>query len=112
MVISVTTSKVTPELGREVEEFLSGFLPRLKAEQPGVVAIYHFTKPDQGEEVTAIIWESDEARAAYRESELIKEALAVEQRLGLASTREAYPLALALPYPQTRRRLAVVAVAR
>ncbi len=51
MVISFTSSKVTPEQGREVEEFLSGFLPRLKAEQSGVVAIYHFTKAQEGEEV-------------------------------------------------------------
>ena len=43
-----------------------------------------------------IVWEDEEARAAYRESELIKEALELEQRLGLASTREAYPLTLAL----------------
>jgi heme-degrading monooxygenase HmoA len=96
MVISITSSEVTPEQGREVEEFLSGFLPRLKAEQPGVVAIYHFTKADQGEEVTAIVWEDDEARTAYRQSGLIKEALELEQRLGLASRREAYPLTLAL----------------
>jgi heme-degrading monooxygenase HmoA len=96
MVISLTSSKVTPEQGRQVEEFLSGFLPRLKAEQPGVVAVYHFTKRDQGEQVTAILWENEAARAAYRESELIQEALELEQRLGLASTREAYPLTLAL----------------
>ena len=96
MVISFTSSKVTPERGREVEEFLSGFLPRLRTEQPGVVAIYHFGKPDAGEQVTAIVWENEEARASYRESELIKEALAVEQRLGLTSAREAYPLTLAL----------------
>jgi heme-degrading monooxygenase HmoA len=96
MVISFTSSKVTPEQGREVEEFLSGFLPRLKTEQPGVVAVYHFKRPQQGEQVTAIIWENDDVRAAYRESDLIKEALEVEQRLGLASAREAYPLTLAL----------------
>lgn len=96
MLISFTSSKVTPEQGRQVEEFLGEFLPRLKAEQPGVVAVYHFTKADQGEQVTAIVWETDDARAAYRESNLIKEALEFEQRLGLASTREAYPLTLAL----------------
>lgn len=33
MVISFTTSTVTPEQGRQVEEFLGAFLPRLKAEQ-------------------------------------------------------------------------------
>jgi hypothetical protein len=68
----------------------------LRAEQPGVVAIYHFTKEDQGEIVTAIVWEDDAARAAYRDSNLIKEPLELERQLGLASTREAYPLTLAL----------------
>jgi heme-degrading monooxygenase HmoA len=96
MVISFTTSTVTPEQGREVESFLGEFLPRLKEEQPGVVAVYHFTKPDTGEEVTAIVWSDEDARVAYRQSELIKEALVLEQRLGLASAREAYPLTLAL----------------
>jgi heme-degrading monooxygenase HmoA len=96
VVISFTSSQVTPEQGRAVEEFLAGFLPRLKAEQPGVVAIYHFTKPEAGEQVTVIVWKDEEARSAYRQSELIKEALELEPRLGLASTREAYPLTLAL----------------
>lgn len=96
MVISFTTSTVTPEQRRDVEAFLAEFLPRLKEEQPGVVAVYHFTKPAEGKEVTAIVWSDEDARAAYRESDLIKEALALEQRLGLASTREAYSLTLAL----------------
>jgi hypothetical protein len=96
VLISFTSSKVTPEEGRVVDEFLADFLPCLKGEQAGVVAVYHFTKPEAGEEVTVIVWEDEEARAAYRETELIKEALELEQRLGLASTREAYPLTLAL----------------
>jgi heme-degrading monooxygenase HmoA len=96
MVISFTRSTVTPEEGHEVEAFLSDFLPRLKEQQPGVEAIYHFTQPDEGKQVTAIVWRDEEARVAYRESDLIKEAIAVEQRLGLTSTREAYPLTLAL----------------
>jgi heme-degrading monooxygenase HmoA len=61
-----------------------------------VVSHYHFMKPNRGEEVTAIIWESEDARADFRESELIKEALELKQRLGVASTREAHPLTLAL----------------
>jgi heme-degrading monooxygenase HmoA len=95
VIISFTSSQVTPEQGRVVEEFLAAFLPRLKAEQPGVVAVYHFTRSDAGEQVTVIVWEDEDARAAYRQSDLIKEALELEQRLGLASTREAYPLTLA-----------------
>jgi hypothetical protein len=96
VVISLTSDRVTPEQGRVVEEFLADFLPRLKAEQPGAVAVYHFTDAAAGEEVTAIVWEDDAARIAYRQSELIKEALEVEQRLGLDSRREVYPLTLAL----------------
>jgi hypothetical protein len=57
---------------------------------------YHFTDVEAGEEVTAIVWEDEAARVAYRQSELIKEALELEQRLGLASKREPHPLTLAL----------------
>ena len=86
MVISFTSSRVTPEQGRVVEEFLGGFLPRLKADQPGVMAVYHFGTAEGGEQVTAIVWESEEARVAYRESDLIKEPLELERRLGLAAS--------------------------
>ena len=94
MVIGFTSSKVTPEQGRVVEEFLGGFLPRLRAEQPGVVAVYHFTKAEGGEQVTAIVCENEQARAAYRGGDLIKEPREFER--GLVTTREAYPLTLAL----------------
>jgi hypothetical protein len=49
VVISLTSSRVTPQQGRVVEEFLADFLPRLKAEQPGVEAVYHFTDAEAGE---------------------------------------------------------------
>ena len=96
MVISLTTSRVTPEQAQQVEEFLQGFLPRLRHE-PGVVAIYHFHRQDPGELITIIVWETDEARQAYRQSELIKEPMALEQKLGLASSREAFPLSYSFP---------------
>lgn len=38
MIISLTTSRVTPEQAQQVEEFLQGFLPKVQRE-PGVVAI-------------------------------------------------------------------------
>lgn len=94
MVISLTKSQVTGEQAQRVEEFLHGLLPRMQR-QPGVVAIYHYHDAGRGESTTAVIWESDEARQAYRQSELIKEAIAFEQKLGLASAREAYPLTYA-----------------
>jgi heme-degrading monooxygenase HmoA len=94
MVISLTTSRVTPEQSQQVEEFLQGFLPKVQRE-PGVVAIYHYHRPDPGESTTLIVWETDEARQSYRQSALIEEAAAFERKLGLASTREAYPLTYA-----------------
>lgn len=94
MVISLTTSTLTPEQAQQVEKFLQGLLPRVQQES-GVVAIYHFYRPDPGESTTLIVWESDEARQAYRQSELLAEAAAFERELGLASTREAYPLTYA-----------------
>ena len=93
MFITITTSKVTPEQVMQVDEFLKGFLPRMK-QQPGVVAIYHYSRPEKGDESTVVIWESLAVVKAYRESDLIKEAIAYEQKLGLQSvtTREGYPL--------------------
>jgi quinol monooxygenase YgiN len=95
MLLTITTSKATPEQLQEVETFLHEFLPRLK-QQPGVLAIYHFARPEQGDESTIIIWENEEAVKAYRASDLIKEAIAFEQAHNLPSTREGYPLI----YPQ------------
>lgn len=91
MFITITTSKVTPEQQKQVEEFLKGFLPRMK-KQPGVIAIYHYIRPDRGDESTVVIWESPEAVKRYRESDLAKEALAYENQQNLPATREGYPL--------------------
>jgi quinol monooxygenase YgiN len=94
MVISVTTSRVTPEQALQVEAFLHRFLPQLEQE-PGVTAVYHFSRPEVGELTTLIVWESESARQAYRRGELIQQAMTVEQQFGLATTRESYPLAYA-----------------
>ena len=95
MFLTITTSKATPEQLQEVETFLHGFLPRLK-QQSGVLAMYHYARPEQGDESTIIIWENEQAVKAYRASDLIKEAIAFEQAHHLPSTREGYPLI----YPQ------------
>ncbi len=50
MHITITTSKPTPEQLPEVEAFLSQFLPRVQ-QQPGVVAVYHFVRPDKGDDI-------------------------------------------------------------
>ena len=95
MFITITASKAMPEQFQEVETFLHDFLPRLK-QQPGVLAIYHYARPEQGDESTIIIWENEEAVKHYRTGDLIKEAIAFEQAHKLPSTREGYPLI----YPQ------------
>lgn len=97
MLISITSSKVNSEQAEKVEKFLKEFLPRFK-QQPGVIAIYHYKRPEQGDEATIVIWENEELLRRYREGDLIKEPIAFEQKLGLqtTTTREAYPLALAL----------------
>ena len=91
MFITITSSKVPPELSEKVESFLQKFLPRMK-QQPGVRSIYHYARPDLDDESTIVTWDDQESIKAYRESELIKEAIAFEQKLNLPSTRESYPL--------------------
>lgn len=59
---------------------------------PGVIAIYHYARPDRGDDRTIVIWESEEALQLYRQSELVKEAIAFEKKLNLPAIREAYPL--------------------
>jgi len=39
MLLSLTHSPVTPHQAEQVEAFLAGFLPRLTADQPGVVTV-------------------------------------------------------------------------
>jgi len=95
MFLTITTSKATPAQFQDVETFLHEFLPRLK-QQPGVLAIYHYARLEQGDESTIIIWENEAAVKAYRTGDLIKEAIAFEQAHNLPSTREGYRII----YPQ------------
>jgi heme-degrading monooxygenase HmoA len=95
MFISITSSKYTEDQAPKVEAFLKTFLPRMR-QAPGVVSIYNYARPDKGDEHTVVIWESEAALKAYRQSDLVKEAIAFEQAQGLPGTREAYPLLLAL----------------
>lgn len=91
MYITITNSQVPPDKVEEVESFLGEFYPRFQ-KQPGVLAIYHYARPEKGDEFTIVIWKDQESVKAYRESELIKEAIAFEEKLNLKSTREVYPL--------------------
>jgi len=69
--------------------------------QPGVLAIYHYNRPEIGNESTLVIWKDQESLKTYREGDLIKEAVAFEKKMGLeATTREGYPLV----YPNKEQR--------
>lgn len=89
--ITITTSKPTQEQLPEVEAFLHEFLPRVQ-QQPGVLAVYHYVRPDKGDDSTIIIWETQSAVQEYRTGDLIKEAIAFEQVHNLPATREGYLL--------------------
>ena len=91
MFITMTTGRGTPEQIQAATTFLRSFLPRLE-QQPGVVAVYHYTRPEHGDHTTLIIWEHEEAVRAYRASDLVREAMAFEQANNLPATREGYPL--------------------
>jgi quinol monooxygenase YgiN len=95
MYISFTGSKASKESQAEVEKFLSEFLPKMR-KLPGVVAIYHYSRPEFGDDSTVVVWKDREALQAYRSGELIKEAIVFEKAHGLHLTREAYPLTLSL----------------
>src|SRR3972149_1652802 len=101
MVISLTTSSPAPHQREQVAAFLGEVLPRLERE-PGVVAVYHFSDPETGESTTVVVWRDDAPRAASRESALIREVMAFEERLGLPRARRALPPSL--PPAATPRR--------
>jgi len=56
------------------------------------VAVYHCSDEESGESATLIVWQDEASRLAYRESDLLGEAIDLERRLGLTSTRNAFPL--------------------
>lgn len=91
MFITITSSKVDSVQLEKVEKFLAEFLPRFQ-KQPGVNSIYHFDRPDKGDEVTVVVWESEDAVKAYRQSVLIKEVIEFEKANNLPASREGYPL--------------------
>jgi heme-degrading monooxygenase HmoA len=91
MFVTITSSQVSAEQSEKIEAFLATFLPRVK-QLPGVVAIYHYTRPDKGDDSTIIVWESRAALQAYRDGDLIQEAIAFEKQHDLTTTREGYPV--------------------
>jgi quinol monooxygenase YgiN len=91
MFITITSGRGTPEQIQAATTFLQSFLPRLE-QQPGVVAAYHYIRPELGDHTTLILWENEAAVRAYRASDLVREAMAFEQANNLPAAREGYPL--------------------
>ena len=91
MIITITTSHLTPEQFRKSEDFLPGFLAKLKT-VPGVVNVYHYVGPDAYSRNTLVIWENEQALQAYRSSDVIKEANGFADNVGELVSRSAYPL--------------------
>ena len=90
MYVTLTASKgLSNEQANRVHRFLDEFLPRLK-EQPGVREILHGASPDGRDVTTVIVWDSADDAKRYRESELIREPIALEAELGLTSTRDGF----------------------
>jgi quinol monooxygenase YgiN len=86
MVVTVTEGRYSPERQAQTEAFLAEFLPRMK-EEPGVVEILHYADSEGGTTSTLVVWESEADVGRYREGELIKEAIAFEQRGGEPARR-------------------------
>lgn len=95
MVISITSGRPSPDRHAQVEAFLETFLPKMR-QLPGVAGIYHYVRPEKGDDFTVVLWESEEALKRYRESDLFKEVTAFEKQMNMPGTREAYPLTIAL----------------
>jgi|GEM_PF-1779624 len=91
MYITLTSRRPYADQSRKLDTFLAGFLWRFER-QPGVVAIYHYLRTQQGEDVTVVIWESQEAVQSYTAGTLFQEAQDIEKELHLPTTREGYPL--------------------
>jgi len=86
MIVTVTEGQPNEAQGVQTEAFLAEFLPRMKRE-PGVVEILHYTDPESGAAVTVVVWESEGGVRRYREGELIREAIAFEQKIGESAGR-------------------------
>ena len=90
MYVTITASRgLSSEQAERVHRFLAEFLPRLK-EQLGVREILHGASTDGRDVTTVIVWESADDAKQYRESELIREPIALEAELGLTSMRDGF----------------------
>jgi mannose/fructose/N-acetylgalactosamine-specific phosphotransferase system component IID len=65
MLISFTSSQVAEETSAKVQKFLEAFLPRMR-KLLGVIAIYHYSRPEKNDETTIVIWKDKDSLMAYR----------------------------------------------
>lgn len=62
----------------------------------GIIDLNTALRAQSGDDSTIVVWRDREALLSYRNGELIKEAIAFEKEYGQQTTREAYPLKVAL----------------
>jgi heme-degrading monooxygenase HmoA len=91
MFITTTLSMPRTDQKENVETFMAKFLPRLRV-HPGVVAVFHYLRPEKSDEVTIIVWEDQDALKNYRESTLFLEAVTYDKENQISSVREGFPL--------------------
>ncbi len=104
MVVTVTEGRYGPEQQAQTEAFLAEFLPRMKQE-PGVVEILHYADSESGTTSTVVVWESEADVRRYREGELVKEAIAFEQRSGEPASRSGpFPVQVRLTGDEVAKR--------
>ncbi|MBM3940052.1 MAG: hypothetical protein FJ318_04005 [SAR202 cluster bacterium] len=97
MYITYATIPVPSERTHQVEAFLQRYLAQV-GKLPGVRAVYHHFRPDKGDEMTLIVWESEADARRYQDSDLLRGAGRYAKALGLGNARrEGYDLPFAHP---------------
>jgi heme-degrading monooxygenase HmoA len=91
MLITITSSRPNEDERHQIDSFLETVMPRI-ADFPGVLAAYHFWRAEEGESVSFLVWESEDAMKAFRESDVAREIGEFEAKIGVAARREAYPV--------------------
>jgi heme-degrading monooxygenase HmoA len=91
VLVNITSSRPNDQERYRIDEFLKSLLPRVQ-EFPGAQSVWHFWRAEEGESVTIIIWESEEAMMRFRESDIVQDVMRFEQEIGVPARREVYPL--------------------
>lgn len=102
MYVTMTTFQQKAAEHEKLEEFFTHYLP-LVEKQPGVTMLYRFTRPEEDEDVIAILWENEEAWKGYIATPLKQEIDAKTKDLQMTVKREGFPVA----YTSTEEKLAL-----